>query len=63
MSNVSIKITILKYMFFYWPSIVINIVEIVSNLGGDLLTVAYLDNLDNGSSNKYEKNLKNKKTS
>jgi hypothetical protein len=31
-------------------------------LGRDLLTMGYLDNLDNGSPNKYEKNLKNRKT-
>jgi hypothetical protein len=28
---------------------------------GDHLTMGYFDNLDNGFSNKYEKNLKNKK--
>jgi hypothetical protein len=29
-------------------------------LGRDPLTMGYLDNLDNGSPNKYEKNLKNR---
>jgi hypothetical protein len=30
-------------------------------MGGDHLTVGYFDNLDNGFSNKYQKNLKNGK--
>jgi hypothetical protein len=30
-------------------------------MGGDHLTMSYFDNLDNGFSNKYEKNLKNGK--
>jgi hypothetical protein len=32
-------------------------------MGKDPLITAYLDNLNNGSSNKYEKNLKNRKKS
>jgi hypothetical protein len=31
------------------------------NMGRDPLTMGYLDNLDNEFSNKYEKNLKNRK--
>jgi hypothetical protein len=30
-------------------------------MGGDHLIVGYFDNLDNGFSNKYQKNLKNGK--
>jgi hypothetical protein len=29
-------------------------------MGRDPLTMGYFDNLDNGSSNKYERNLKNR---
>jgi hypothetical protein len=32
---------------------------IIYIMGKDPLTMGYLDNLDNESSNKYEKNLKN----
>jgi hypothetical protein len=38
-----------------------NISFMYLDMGGDHLTMNYFDNLDNGFSNKYEKNLKNRK--
>jgi hypothetical protein len=33
-----------------------------SAVATSILTMSNIDNIDNGSSNKYEKNIKNKKT-